>query len=80
MNKNQSIAAIILGLFGAIVMLVANGCHENHGRHDVVESLRYHKDQRTNLCFAEYNLGYNSGALTMVPCSSEVERLLVTQP
>lgn len=33
----------------------------------------YLKDSRTNLCFASYDLGHETGVLTNVPCTPDVE-------
>lgn len=35
---------------------------------------QYGKDPRTGLCFAMYSMGTQSGTMTHVPCTSEVER------
>lgn len=40
-----------------------------------VLSLRYFKDSRTGLCFAERG-GMDSYTMTCVPCSEEVEKLI----
>lgn len=42
-----------------------------------IDRVQYIKDSRTNLCFASYNLGYESGSFTMVPCTDEVLKQII---
>ena len=41
---------------------------------DHVRNMYYTKDPRTNLCFATYRMGGNSGSFSWVPCTPEVEK------
>lgn len=50
--------------------------HNTRFNNSEVNSMSYHKDPRTNLCFAAYHLGGNSAAITNVPCTSEVEKFI----
>lgn len=52
------------------------GC-SRQTRHDMIQTVEYHRDNRTGLCFATYGLGMQNGVMTNVPCTSEVEKLLV---
>jgi len=47
-------------------------------QHESVNHLSYHKDRRTNICFAVNNqtLTGDGAAFTTVPCTPEVENLL----
>jgi hypothetical protein len=38
--------------------------------------LNYFKDSRTGLCFAERAWGMETGVVTNVPCTPEVERMI----
>ena len=45
----------------------------------ILKGMHYFKDTRTNLCFAGSYLGYASALMTNVPCSPEVEKLIIEQ-
>ena len=50
---------------------------ELENQKDIINNnLHYNKDYKTGLCFAHYQLKYNTGVLTNVPCTPEVEKLL----
>lgn len=65
----------VSGITLAITLLV--GCYTKQDRNDRIQGIEYHRDQRTNLCYATYLFGYNNGVMTYVPCTPEVEKLLV---
>lgn len=46
-------------------------------RRDIIQTVEYHRDSRTGLCYATYGLGMQNGTMTNVPCTPEVEKLLV---
>lgn len=51
---------------------------QNNIRYSIneISAIIYLKDNRTNLCYAEYYLGSEYGVLTNVPCSPEVLELI----
>ena len=71
-------------LFAAILLA---GCNSEIGDrpHDsyysscseVINSVAYHKDVRTNLCYAVSDLGSQNAVMAHVPCTPEVEGLIV---
>lgn len=56
--------------FLLVIVLCLLGCDTQQQR---VQGFVYIKDSRTQLCFATFNLGYNTGIATNVPCTVEVE-------
>lgn len=46
----------------------------------VLAKAKYVKDPRTGFCFAYVTDGPHGIAMTMVPCSAEVEQLIKTNP
>jgi hypothetical protein len=67
-------------LFFALMVMIL-GCDFAAMRQEnaiaISSELIYLKDYRTNLCYASWGAMNESGVLTNVPCTPEVERLLV---
>jgi len=56
-----------------IISLLLVSCYEPH---KMAYELRYIQDPRSNLCFATYNLGYQTGTMATVPCTEKVLKLI----
>ena len=65
----------IIILFMCCLMLA---CHNNVEDEKLyMQSIHYHKDVATNLCFASLWIGFQAGTITNVPCTPEVEKLAI---
>jgi len=58
-------------LFGLVLCLMA--CEAPS---ESITRFTYAKDPRTGLCFALYNMNYNNGSMSYVPCTEEVEKAI----
>jgi hypothetical protein len=69
---------ILLALSGCIG---ATGPEETHKQ---TQTLEYYKDMRTNLCFVRNSVtdsnGFSENIFSNVPCTPEVEKLVVRGP
>jgi hypothetical protein len=89
-EKHIGVIACLSGILFGILLLRSStfkqGPKESH-REDVVRAsnivnskeLYYVKDKRVNICYAVHEFGWNSGLLTYVPCTPEVELALINR-
>jgi hypothetical protein len=72
--KNVIILTILVLLFGVNCDAVDRASQDETKA--TINNINYYKDIRTNICFAALHLGWDNGAVTAVPCTPEVEKLL----
>lgn len=72
-------------MYKYILLLLLIGCNEQTRKdffptnEEKLNTIRYYKDDRTNLCFIVnnvYSSPMNSEVFTSVPCTTEVEKLI----
>jgi hypothetical protein len=69
--KNQ--AQRRLFTFFSVVLLTISCIPSNN---EVLNEIKYFRDNRTGLCFAAQALGFNQAVMSNVPCTPGVERLI----